>query len=276
MRILQLGTAAAEGIPALFCQCETCRKSREAGGRNLRSRSQALIDEELLIDLPADTLMHAFYGGLDLTKVRHCIITHSHQDHFYPEELCNRKVGFAHLQEEFPLMVYGSENTLESLEALCQKVGMTEQRRVICHPVKPFEAFQAGEYTIHPLVADHEKRISPLFYWIEKGEKAILYAHDTFYFPEEDWEYLAQKKPYFSYVSLDCTELTTGWPGAHMSFAENIRVKERLLEMGCADEKTKFVVNHFSHNGGYTYDQMCPVVEKEGFEATYDGFTFEI
>lgn len=32
MEIQYLGTAAAEGLPALFCDCETCRKARNIGG----------------------------------------------------------------------------------------------------------------------------------------------------------------------------------------------------------------------------------------------------
>lgn len=49
-----MGTAAAEGIPALFCQCDVCRRAAEAGGRNIRGRSGAMINGKILIDFPAD------------------------------------------------------------------------------------------------------------------------------------------------------------------------------------------------------------------------------
>lgn len=45
MKIKYLGTAAAEGVPAIFCRCEVCRKSKAAGGRNIRTRSQSIIDD---------------------------------------------------------------------------------------------------------------------------------------------------------------------------------------------------------------------------------------
>ena len=48
MKLQFLGTAAAEGFPALFCQCENCKRARELGGRNIRSRSQALVDGKIL------------------------------------------------------------------------------------------------------------------------------------------------------------------------------------------------------------------------------------
>ena len=31
MKLTYLGTAAAEGLPALFCNCEFCQKARELG-----------------------------------------------------------------------------------------------------------------------------------------------------------------------------------------------------------------------------------------------------
>ena len=50
MKIQYLGTAAAEGIPAIFCDCKTCQKARKLGGKEIRTRSQAIIDDRLLID----------------------------------------------------------------------------------------------------------------------------------------------------------------------------------------------------------------------------------
>ena len=47
MEIQYLGTAAAEGLPALFCECETCRKARDAGGKEIRTRTQAVVDGEI-------------------------------------------------------------------------------------------------------------------------------------------------------------------------------------------------------------------------------------
>ena len=49
MKFQYLGTAAAEGIPAFVCNCENCVRSREIGGRALRTRSQAIVDGKLLI-----------------------------------------------------------------------------------------------------------------------------------------------------------------------------------------------------------------------------------
>ena len=58
MKIRYLGTAAAEGWPALFCTCKACKLAREKGGRNIRTRSQSIIDDRLLIEFSADTYWH--------------------------------------------------------------------------------------------------------------------------------------------------------------------------------------------------------------------------
>ena len=86
MRIKYLGTAAAEGVPGIFCDCENCKRARKLGGKNIRTRSQAILDDTLLIDFPADTYMHFLRFNLPLTKIKSCIITHSHMDHLYPVE----------------------------------------------------------------------------------------------------------------------------------------------------------------------------------------------
>ncbi len=52
--------------------------------------------------------------------------------------------------------------------------------------------------------------------------------------------------------------------------------KQELIRLGCADENTVFVLNHFSHNGGYTYDELNPLAQKMGFIVSYDGMEIEI
>lgn len=64
-------------------------RARKLGGKNIRTRASLGVDEELLIDFSQDTYSHCLYGGLDLTKIRHVQITHSHSDHFCPADIAN-------------------------------------------------------------------------------------------------------------------------------------------------------------------------------------------
>ncbi len=54
MKVTYLGTGAAEGIPALFCNCEYCKSVKKRGGKEVRSRAQVIVDGELSIDFPPD------------------------------------------------------------------------------------------------------------------------------------------------------------------------------------------------------------------------------
>ena len=79
-------------------------------------------------------------------------------------------------------------------------------------------------------------------------------------------------------MSLDGTGGTfeNGPKGGHMGLPDNIRVREKLLEMGVCDGETKFILNHFSHNGGMVYDEYAPLAAEKGFAVSYDGMAVEV
>ena len=66
MNLQYFGTAAAEAVPAPFCECPVCQAARQKGGRNVRTRSQALVEGRLLLDFPPDTYLHVLNYGLRL------------------------------------------------------------------------------------------------------------------------------------------------------------------------------------------------------------------
>ncbi|MCQ3035976.1 MAG: hypothetical protein MJ248_07190, partial [Bacilli bacterium] len=78
MKIKYLGTGAYEGIPGIFCDCPVCRKARELGGKELRTRQQCLINDELLMDFGPDTLVHTHMYKIDWTKIHNILVTHTH------------------------------------------------------------------------------------------------------------------------------------------------------------------------------------------------------
>ena len=274
MKIKYLGTAAAEGIPALFCTCETCREARRSGGRNMRSRSQALVEDSLLIDFPCDSLYHAWLNGLDFTTLRHCVITHIHPDHFYPPELCNLRTGFASLPENWPVFnIYGSAD----LKAASAVAFQYAPERICFHPVLPFQSFQAGELTVTPLKAYHGTA-HPYIYMIQNSHKTMLYAHDTDEFPDETWSFLKKTRPHFDFVSLDCTGgAHQDLPyRAHMCLGRNVSCRNEMRRWGLIDDRSLVCLNHFSHNGlSVLYDDFCGIAEKEGFIVSYDGMELE-
>ena len=276
MELQFLGTAASEGWPALFCRCSRCEQARALGGKNIRTRSQSMIDRKLMIDFPPDTYYHMLQYGVALNQIEHVIITHSHEDHLYPKEFINKLPPFAHgeTDDTMPLLhIYGNSEVIRLCkEALDVIEGW--QRYVKLHEVLPFEPFEAGNYRVTALKAEHmaEEEETALCYLIEQGENRLLYAHDTGLPPPETLEYLKGK--YLNCASLDCTcgLLETDGRG-HMGLVQDIWVKNWLCENGAADENTIFICNHFSHNGLAVYDKMEKEAQKQGFIASYDGMT---
>ena len=269
MKLKYLGTAAAEGIPGMFCNCRVCRNALKIRGKEIKTRSQALLDDKLLIDFPADTYMHILNQGLDLRNIHNVIITHSHADHFYPNDFWCRFEGIAYDIVEEPLNIYVTEAGYN--EALRQLAEDMDETRVKFHKIAPFEPFDVEDYHIIPLAADHDSSSNPVIYIIEKGGKSLLYAHDTGIFPDSTWDYLEKYNKKFELISLDCTAMAQkNWRRSHLCLNTDKEVYDRLTEIGVCDKNTIVYVNHFSHNGMLTHKELVVEAEKYGFLVTYD------
>ena len=275
MKIKFLGTAAAEGIPALFCDCAVCQNARKVGGKEIKTRSQAIVDDKILIDFPADTYMHALYGGLDLVSVRHCIITHGHMDHLYERDFWCRNPGIGNGSVDGTIMdVYMTEATRNIASEYYEK--QVDKDRVRLNTIKAYEPFMIEDYKIIPLRAYHDPSTEPVFYIIEHGEKTLLYANDTGYFFDEVWEFLAKYERKFDFVSLDCTGMMLeNYRHGHMGLMVDAEVVEKLREIGRCDDNTVVYVNHFSHNGKATHEELVGHAAKYGFGVTFDGCEVE-
>lgn len=280
MLLTYLGTAAAEGIPALFCNCETCKSSRAAGGKNVRTRSQTLINDDLLIDFGPDTYFHVCRNGLDLSKIKTLLITHAHDDHLLPSDLHYRNFGYAYINGDRsdpnanlpPLDLYITPASARYL----YRDDEEDYEAVSIHEINFFQTYQSGKYTFIPLRANHAPGYDAVFYSLSDGEKTILYAHDTGFFPEDTVRFLKDAAPRFDFVSLDCTFMDNSGGQRHMSLSGNIETAQMLRDMGCIDERTILCCNHFSHNGARTHDEFAPIAAEHGFLTAYDGMTIEI
>lgn len=275
MKLQYLGTAAAEAVPAPFCECEVCEHARERGGRNIRTRSQALIDDRLLIDFPGDTYLHTLREKFKLCDIDACIITHPHSDHLYPQELFCRTACAAHMKTEKPFRMYGTKPVLSALRNGTGTTGELEaEGRLILTEIRPFEPFRIMGYTITALKADHSTP-EPVVYLIENDDGcAMLYCHDTGLLPEETMAYLRRISTQISLASYDCTNGLLEWDNrGHMGVTGAVQTRESLREMNRITDKTLHVLNHFSHNGLAGYDELSPIAEQKGFIVSYDGMT---
>ena len=280
MKIRYMGTAALERIPAIFCNCPNCQKALAAGGKNIMTRSQALIDDQLLVDLNSETYTHFLEMGKTLWDIEHVLITHAHCDHFTFEEFCCRIPGKTATIKAEKLKVYTSagviQNMWDTLNTRIDKYTKKIPERVEFVPMDYFKPLQVGDYTVTPLPANHAEEEQAFLFLIEKDGKTLFYGNDTGYFDEQIDQWLADNGKYIDLLSLDCTKGDVERTyKTHMSMSEGRSIADRFLEKGIIDEKTKLYFTHFSHKCEMIYDELKVAAVKYGFQATYDGLEVE-
>lgn len=281
MKLQYFGTGAGMGIPEIFCSCRICENARALRGKEIRTRSQAVLDDTLGIDYSVDTFLHTLYGGLDMRKIRHILITHGHHDHFLTADILSRP-----LWEGEPVRFYASE---KSGIGLAKNIENTERayaegRRIRTsdfkaeiHSLQPFEPIEINGYEITPLPANHAPAIDPLLFIIRKGNKSLLWCHDTGLLKEETKEYLKKAALQFDFVSLDCT-LKRGFPitNHHMDLDRCIETADFLRKHQLLKSHSTIALSHIGHLVEQTHEELEAEASPYGMTVAYDGRIFEI
>lgn len=264
MKITFLGTAAAEGFPAVFCNCEYCNQARRLGGKNIRTRSQSLINDDMLIDFPADTYSHLLQNGIQGDAVKYLLITHGHSDHLCTHDLKMRHGCFAHHMNVPTMQILCSPATADLIGTIPPGISVTT--------LAPYQTVELGPYRVTPLPARHMLE-SEAYIYIIQGDKTLLYAHDTGYFYQDVFDYLEKNRVAFDMVSLDCTnmDIPISDSGTHMGFPNIERLLDRLSSMGAVRASTVKYINHFSHNGNPLQSVLEERAGQYGCSVAYDG-----
>lgn len=283
MKIQYLGTGAAEGVPALFCNCEYCKALREKikrgeGGKEVRSRAQILLDGELSIEFPPDAFYHAARFGVDLSAVRYLLVTHSHMDHFYAHDFILHGYKYAHEMTSPRLSVYGNAEVREVFRECTRREMKPEVASTMdFFTVRAFEEVAFGDWRAFAFPAHHSSR-EPLLWLVEKDGKRVLHLTDTGRIPDESMNFLKLLSKHVDLITLDCTFLwENSDPNArHMNLKEAAHTVERLTRAGICDERTVKVITHFSHNSAPSVEALERAEKEYGFVAAYDGMELEI
>lgn len=278
MKLTYLGTAAAEGLPAVWCNCPVCRAAKQAGGKNVRTRSQILIDDCVLFDFPMDTYMHMLQNKLDLSKVHTVLISHAHMDHCYPQEFVLHGGVYAHDMAQSTVTIYGNATVKQRFQAN----NKTEMESHIA-PSVPFTTVRAydeftvqGGYRITALPAVHTQGEECLIYAIEHGGKTALLFNDSSVLPSEVYDRMAKMHLRFDLVSFDCTHGHARGSCRHMGALDADDERKRMRERGLVHADTQYVLTHFSHNGALMYDEQAAKAKELDFAVAYDGMAIEI
>ena len=278
MKFKYLGTAAAEGFPAVFCNCNYCKEARKVRGKNIRTRSQAIIDDKILLDFPADTYHHALQFRLDLSKVKHILVTHSHIDHFSIDDMKLRGSAYAHDMVENKVFVYGNEGVKKVFDKAYAEMNQRIKDSYNFVVVKEYEKMFLDDYVVTPLRARHMQSENCFIYLIQKDDISVLYCNDTGYLYEDVFEYLSKNQIKLNFISLDCTyvNIPIEDTGGHMGFDGCNRVVLRLKELGVINDSTQVYVNHFSHNGNPLHDNLESIAKEYNMKVSFDGLELEV
>ena len=280
MKLKYYGTGAGYGIPEIFCDCRVCRQARDTGGKNIRSRSQAVLDDRLVLDLSVDTFHHCAYDGLDMTKLHHVLITHDHHDHFFTTDMFTRARNMTE-----PVNIYISEASGKRVRNIVNtnlaefEAGTRDPEawtRAVVHTLEFYKPVQIMEYTVTPLRARHAEAIEAMIFIIQSKDKNILWAHDTGLLHSDAVQWIKESGIVFDLVSLDCTlkrgaQITK----SHMDLDWCIETAELLRANGNASEETKFIISHIGHLVDRTHDELEREAAEVGMITAYDGMVIE-
>jgi adenosylcobinamide kinase / adenosylcobinamide-phosphate guanylyltransferase len=233
--LVVLGTGSADGWPNPHCSCASCTVERSAG--RLRGQTAALLDGTLLLDCGPDTPAAAQRLGLDLTGLRHVLVTHAHPDHCAPAFLLFRSWAGA-----APLDVVGPPDVIEQA-----RMWVAPDSPVRFAPVAAGDRLSLGAYDVRVLAARHGTPGAAVLYDVTAPDGRLLYATDTGPLPDETVE--AVRGAEFDVVLLEETfgdHLLHGTDHLDLrTFPDQLR---RLRAVGAVTEHTDVAAVHLSHH----------------------------
>lgn len=268
MDIRLLGTGAADGIPGLFGNDDVSRYARENGGKDVRTRSAALIDGLLKIDLPPDTLMQIQRDRLNPLDWTALIFTHSDADHMALDEMQYALIPFTNL-DHMPFTIYANSDVSAAIRKRYPEwpIEIVETRS--------FEPFQHITYTITPIRARHITDEDCHNLIVQREGKTLLYATDTGIWPEETFEFLGDFK--IDLMVIECTDgLCTPDYHGHLGIKECVQVVNRLRGAGSLAESSQVYTTHHASRGQARHCDLERLLRPHGMEPGYDGLVLEI
>ena len=274
MNVKFLGTAAAEAVPALWCECPVCAYARQHGGKDVRRRCSYLIDSDTLIDFGPDAAWQAHEFGIDLTAIRRIVFTHAHVDHLNPVELRWRRPGFSQVSR--PLDIYGNARCLERIKVEID--GALEAHRLVLHELQPGVAVSAGDLSVLPVRAAHSAPPElALNFVISRGGRSLLIASDTGPWPEASWQLLAGVRLEAAIIeSTGALAQPHVTYGLHLGAQDTVAFRDRLRELGAVTAATRVYTSHFSHNGAPLHHDMEAFFGPHGITVAYDGLAIDV
>ncbi len=292
MKLLVLGTGAGESYPGLWCTCENCSYARTYGGKNIRSNSAVMINDDLLIDMPASALQNAARWGVSLAQVKTLLVTHPHTDHFSANHLWNRnwpKAFDQHGREEIvgkqsapcasplPMMeIYGTRFVRYAIENAEDLTLSTEEYHYRFHEIAGGVRFETNGYQVTALDARHGEPGFTVNYILEKDGVSLLYATDTGGYSAEVWREIAAHRYHCVFLEATAGAIPLTGIAGHMNLERAEAFLGQLKAQGCLMENSQLYLTHLSPHWTPPHDKLAPMLEQKGIGVAYDGQSIEI
>jgi len=280
-----LGTSAAHSCPLPFCNCNVCDKARKSGGRNLRKRSSLLINEDLVIDIGQDFMSASFMHGVDTTKIRYWLQTHSHSDHFSPAHIITRMSEYASKNIK-PLSLFASSRCIQHMS---EQLGQEESGASLLEPkwlgrlnlevtnVNIDKEFKCGPYSVTALHSAHDTNDDSYLYLVDDNSCKLFYGLDA-----DEQTLMRETIDYFSnnciHLNVVVLDHTYGDIGScdHLNTKQFIAVIGEMEKSGIVDKETKIFASHISHEGVLSHDDFVLSARQNGYDVAFDGLEIEI
>ena len=254
MKIKFLGTGAAEGIPAINCDCNHCNRARKEGGKLLRERSTILFQlpgYNMLVETPPD--IRSLINKYQLDDLQGIVATHATYSHIGGiKEFEYWPTPLDFLAEPGLFEIIHKEHWTDRLNDLMFYI-----------PYYPGATLSFGQFFLIPFAA---RRRYPIFgLSIQNGKKHIIYTSST---PNRLTNYalclmtgtdlLIVNTPTFEPPKED-----------HITLTEAIELKEQVG----AKQMVLTNINHTNrpHDELEVYIHQFP-----GITVAYDGMTIEV
>lgn len=284
VRLTFLGTAASEGFPNAFCGCPACQEARRLGGRNIRRRSSALLDDALLIDFGPDLMGASAALGIPLYQVRYLLQTHEHSDHLDPGHFGSRSARCG-VPDVIGLTWFASHGaavaasrTLRptfdgSIFTDAEVAGSLQVRHEV---IAPYGETAIGPYRVFSVPATHGDGIEAMLHAIERDGRRLFYATDTGPLPETVWQALAERGWSFDAVAMDHTFGTAGRSSGHLNAEQFVEHMEAMRRHGLLRPRARIIATHLAHHSNPLHEELVAYGAARGYEIAYDGLTVDI
>ncbi len=284
MKLTFLGTGADSAYPLPSCRCEYCLKSREAGGKNLRKRALAVINDDLIFDFGPDMMSASFMHKIDISKLKYCFITHPHADHFDPAHLSTRIPDYA-TKDTIPLEIYASQLSFERMTKMLIDIGyvsdiqnIEEQKKLNIRAIvaNHSKEIKIEDYAVIPFSSNHDESVESLIYAVKQAGKEILYCTDTDSLSDETWNAMAGNSCKFDLIVLDHTYGFDIDGGGHLNGNKFVDHMSKFKSFELLKPSARFLATHISHEGNPPHEEMQEIANKYGYEVAYDGLVIEL